>query len=169
MSLHPEPFLGPRPILRQGQIQIRPPPRRVDKSPTFKLLAGGDNPERARAADALNCDLLPRIHPDALGGVPEGCIKLEPGNARGRWIHAGVKSTAIEKQPGARNANGVGQQRGVLPIEKLLEQAKRFCGDKLTTHFVAREACTLEQQDAGALAGGGNSGGGACRTAANDD
>ena len=57
-----------------------------------------------------------------------------------------LKSAAIEKEPSARNANSVPQQRGMLKIEKILKQAERFGGDKLAAHFVAREASALQQQ-----------------------
>src|ERR1700687_2852207 len=140
MGFHPNPFLGADSALHRRQVQIRPTPGRIYQGPSFNLFAGRDNTERAGAVDTLNRDLLPGVHASALGGAPKSCIKIETGNAGGGGVHANLKSTAIKEEPGERNVDRICYQRGMLTIEEVLEQPKRFRGDKLAADFVARES-----------------------------
>src|SRR5437870_13627812 len=100
--------------------------------------------------------------------MPERGIEIEAGDARRRWIDGGLKCAAVKIETGARNVDGMVQERRMLRIEQSREQVERLSRHEFPADLVTGKMSAFQQHDAGAAASPSDSRG-CARWASADD
>src|SRR5215472_1522333 len=97
VGLESDPFFLPRGVVLR---QLRPPAGAVDDGLRGKAFSVCVDRETGVALNPADYNILARVNAGPPGGLEQGCIKIESGNASGRWENRQSSDFAVQENPG---------------------------------------------------------------------